>query len=205
MKYKVKLLDNVAGYGKAGQTIQLALTPQDVRETEEISSYVAGYAPQGFRSEEACPVIMVDNASDKFRTFSESNVFRPVEVRTSRQAFIPEVDPQSAISTYLVEERALGAFVPKATARQSTFDVKAISSRRIADALALDREIRIFGSAGGLLTTAADWNANNGTQVGAGAAKWNQLTTAAPIGYLQDMSNRHASIATNIRMPPVAS
>lgn len=205
MKYKVKLLDNVAGYGKAGQTIQLALAPQDVRETEEISTYVAGYTPQGFRSEEACPVIMVDNASDKFRTFNESNVFRPVEVRTSRQAFVPEVDPQSAISTYLVEERALGAFVPKATSRQSTFDVKSISSRRIADALALDREIRIFGSTGGLLTTPGNWNPNNVTQVGAGGAKWNQLTTADPIGDIQEMINRSAQIVTNIWMPQEVS
>ena len=184
MRLRAQLLENTAGLGKAGQIIQFALSPSDVHIAHEIDTFLAGTPPQGFRADEACPIALVDKATDKFRTLGSNNVFRMVEVRTSRQAGIREVDIESSLDTYLVEERALGAFIPRATEAQATFDVKAQHGLRIQTALSLDREVRIFGT-GGLLSTAANWNANNVITIG-GGAKWDDLENADPIADIQD-------------------
>lgn len=206
MQLSVQLLDKVAGVGAAGDTVQLSLAPSDVHIAEEIDNYLAGYSPLGYRADEACPVVLVDKETDQFRTFGEANAFQRVETRTSRQGAVQEIDPSTQLDTYLVEERALGAFIPRATQSQATFDVKAASGRRIMWALGLDREIRIFGSGlGGLLVTAANWNANNVVTVGAGAAKWTALDTADPIGDLQNLMRKSAQVVTNIWMPEEVS
>lgn len=185
MRLRAQLLDATPGLGRAGQVIQLALSPSDVHIAHEIDTFLAGTPPQGFRADEACPIALVDKATDKYRTLGSNNVFRQVEVRTSRQAGIREVDIESSLDTYLVEERALGAFIPTATENQATFDVKAQHALRIQTALSLDREIRIFGTAG-LLSTDSNWNANNVFTIG-GGAKWDDLENADPIADFQDL------------------
>lgn len=190
-----QLLDAVTGLGAAGDTIQFALSPADVHIAEEIDTYLAGYVPQGFRADDAVPIVLVDKATDSYRNFSANNAFRLANVRTGRQAAVQEVDPETVLDTYLVEERALGSFVPRATQAQSRWDVMAGASRRIQWALALDREVRIFGT-GGLLSTAANWDANNVITVG---TFWSD-PTADPIADLQAAMRASAQMVTKIFM-----
>lgn len=194
------LLDDTPGYGRRGQRVQLALNPSDVHIAHEIDTFLAGFAPQGFRADEACPVALVDKATDRFRTFGSNNVFKQVEVRTSRQASIQEVDIETSLSTYLVDERALGAFIPRATEAQATFDVKAGHAMRIQEALGLDREIRIFGS-GGLLSTSGNWNANNVAAIDPSAV-WDDSENCDPILDIQERIEASAQMITSIYFNP---
>lgn len=203
MYLSATLLDSVAGLGKRGQHIQLALNPSDVHVAHEIDTFLAGMAPQGFRADEACPIALVDKATDRYRTFNSNNVFRQVEVRTSRQAAIMEVDVETSLATYLVDERALGAFIPRATEAQATFDVKAAHAMRIQEALSLDREIRIFGT-DGLLSTTANWAAANVATIGAGA-QWNDSENSDPILDIQERIEASAQAITAIYMNPIVA
>jgi hypothetical protein len=198
-----QLLDATPGLGGAGEVIRFALNPSDVHIAHEIDNFLAGFAPQGYRCDEAVPPVLVDKATDRYRTFSQNNIFKQVEVRTSRQAHITEVDIETELSTYLVDERALGAFIPRATENQATFDVKAAHAMRIMEALMLDREIRIFGS-GGLLTTSGNWNANNVATIGAGA-EWNDEENSNPILDIQERIEASAQLITAIHFNPTVA
>jgi len=190
--------------GKAGQRVQFALNPSDVHIAHEIDTFLAGFSPQGYRADEACPVTLVDKETDRFRTFGSNNVFQQVEVRTSRQASIREVDIETSTSLYLVEERALGAFVPRVTQDQATFDVKMGHSTRILEALGLDREIRIFGT-GGLYTTTANWNANNVVALTGGGAQWDDPENADPILDIQERIEASAQPITGTYLNPMVA
>jgi hypothetical protein len=203
MYLTAQLLDNTPGLGKRGQNIRLALNPSDVHVAHEIDTFLAGFAAQGFRADEASPVALVDKQTDRYRTFGSNNVFKQVEVRTSRQAGIQEVDIETSLTTYITDERALGAFIPRATQDQATFDVKAGHAMRIQEALGLDREIRIFGN-GGLLSTSGNWNAGNVATIGAGA-QWNDAENSDPILDIQERIEASAQLITGVYMNPIVA
>src|SRR5687768_6515964 len=57
-KFELTLADDTPGIGRAGERVQLALTPADVHLPEELSTYMAGYhVPGGFRADEASKII----------------------------------------------------------------------------------------------------------------------------------------------------
>src|SRR3989304_2298524 len=90
----VQLADDVPGVGSKGQTIQLALSPSDVNVSEEIDTYLGGGGPAGFRADEAVPPVLVVKDRDQIRNYGSNNAFRRVQVETSKQAGIPEVDAE---------------------------------------------------------------------------------------------------------------
>jgi hypothetical protein len=204
MYVTAQLLEDTPGLGRKASRVRFALAPDDVHIAHEIDTFLAGLSQLGaYRADEACPVVLVDKNTDKFRTFGQNNVFKQVEVRTSRQAGIREVDIETALSTYLTEERALGAFIPRATEAQATFDVKAGHAARIQEALSLDREMRIFGT-GGLLTTSGNWNANNIATL-AGPAQWDDSENCDPIVDIQERIEASAQKVTGIYFNPAVA
>jgi hypothetical protein len=170
---------------RAGQQIMLALQPADVHVAEEIDTFLAGYAPDEFRADEAVPIVPTDFLTDQFRTFTENNAFRVVNVLASTQSDINEVDPETILRTFICVDRAIGGFIPNVTqyTARKAYDPRQALARRIRWALALEREVRIFGSSG-LLTTSANWNANNVTTI-AGGSEWD-TTNGDPIRNMQD-------------------
>lgn len=170
---------------RAGQQIMLALQPQDVHVAEEIDTFLAGYAPDEFRADEAVPIIPTDFLTDQFRTFTENNAFRVVNVLASTQSDINEVDPETILRTFICQDRAIGGFIPNVTAytARKAYDPRQALARRIRWALALEREVRVFGT-GGLLTTSGNWNANNVTTI-AGGSEWD-TANGDPIRNMQD-------------------
>lgn len=205
----VKLVADAPGIGRAGDRVTFSLAPADVTISEEMDTMMAGYSPVGFRADEACPIMLVGKDTNQFRVFGLNNAFRPVEVLSSMQADIPEVDPDSSLDTYLVQERALGGFIPAITEINADegaglYDVRAAVGRRISWALALDRELRVFGSSG-LLATAANWNAANRFTIAGGGTEWNAQTTGDPIKDIFDVVEVSAQPCTDIWLsPPVA-
>lgn len=181
----VMLAADIPGYARAGQQIMLALQPQDVHVAEEIDTFLMGYAPEEFRADEAVPIIGTDQLTDQFRTFTENNAFRVVNVLASTQSDINEVDPETILRTFICVDRAIGGFIPNVTQHtaRKAYDPRQALARRIRWALGLEREVRIFGSTG-LLTTSANWNANNVTTI-AGGSEWD-TTNGDPIRNMQD-------------------
>ena len=160
----VRLVNDLPGHGKAGDTMMLTVSPQEVVVSEIMDTLMFGFKPIGYRADEVCPIQLVDVDIGQYRIFGLNNAFRPVNVLSSIQADIPEVDVESSLASYQVQERALGGFIPTVTqlnisnSRQS-FDIKAAVGRKIANALALEREVRVWT----LLKTSGSWNAANRT------------------------------------------
>lgn len=204
----IRLVDDTPGLGRAGDTIKLSLSPDDVTISEEMDTFMAGYRPVGFRADEACPITLVRKDTAQFRTFGLNNAFQQVSVLSSMQADIPEVDPSSTLDTYLVQERALGGFIAAVTEQNANegaglYDVRAAVGRRIQWALALDREIRIFGT-GGLLSTAANWASGNQFTISSGV-EWNDQATGDPISDLFDVIEASAQPCTDIWLNPAVA
>lgn len=152
-----KLESDVKGVGRAGERVTLALTPADVREAQELATYAAGFKPFLYRADEVSKVVLVDNATDKYRTFDSDDAFETVDVKTSLQGMVAEVDPKSDLSTYKTVDRAVGSFIPNKTlAQTSSYDPKYAAIRRCRRAIDLDREIDVWT----LLSTTTNWNAN---------------------------------------------
>lgn len=207
-EYGVRLVENVKGLGKAGDTVMFSLAPSDVTINEEMDTFMVGFRPPGFRADEACPIQLVAKDQAQFRIFGLNNAFRPANVISSIQADIPEVDPETTTDSYLVQERALGGFIPAVTQLNyeegaGGFDPKAAVGRRIAWALGLDREIRVFGT-GGLLTTFGNWSSNNRVTLSSGA-EWNDPDGGNPMEDLFDRIQASAQIVTDIWMNPTVA
>jgi hypothetical protein len=181
----VQLASDIPGLARAGQSLMLAVLPQDVHVAEEIDTFLAGYAPEEFVADEAVPIVPCDQLTDQFRVFTENNAFRVVNVLASTQSAINEVDPETVLRTYQCIDRAIGGFIPNVTQHvaRKAYDPRQALARRIRWALALEREVRIFGT-GGLLTTTGNWNANNILTI-AGGSEWD-TALGNPIRNMQD-------------------
>jgi len=177
---ELKLATDIPHLGyKAGQRVTLALQPSDVHDATELPTYLAGYKPYGFRADEASPPILVDNDSDKYRTFSSNDAFRLVDVKTAGGAKVKEVDPGSSLATYNVVERAIGSFIPTQTQGQSgnAYDPRMAAGRRCRRAIDLDREFDVFNT---ILGTNTSFAAAQRTALGANQ-NWNEGTSSNPI------------------------
>lgn len=196
-KMQIKLAADAPGIGRAGQLVTLSLTPDDVHEEEELSTYLAGYSPTGFRADEASKIILVDHDKDKFRNFNSDDAFRRVDVKGSIEGAIPEVDPIPEINSYQVVDRFIGAFVNEITETNATklFRPRQQAMKRVRWAVQLDREIDTWD----LLQTAANWAAANTVTLGAGF-EWNGGASGDPILDLQTRIEASAQLVTDIWM-----
>lgn len=181
MEFQIKLAEDNP-LGRAGQRVTLALQPADVHDPTELPTYLAGYKPFGFRADEVSKPVLVDNDSDKYRTFNSDDAFEPVEVKGSESGAVPEVDPKSALLTYKVVERYIGSFIPKQTelATGNNYNPLMAAGRRARTALELDREIDTMT----LVGTNTNWDSTVRLALGA-TQKWNGGAISDPILDLQ--------------------
>src|SRR6188768_367158 len=201
----VKLVGDVPGVGRVGDVVQLNLSPSDVTISEEMDSLIVGFKPIGMRADEVCPIHLVDLDFGKYREFGLNNTFRRVNVISSMQADIPEVDIDTSLQDYRVQARALGGFIPTITQLHAdngniNWDIKTALAKRSEAGLALDREVRVWE----MLTNPANWNAANRATIGAGA-EWNDPENGNPIRDIMDRIEASAQLITGIWVqPPVA-
>jgi len=202
---QVKLVGDVPGMGRAGDVIQMTLSPADVLVSEEMDSLIVGFTPIGMRADEVCPIHFVDVDIGKYREFGLNNAFRLVNVISSIQADIPEVDIDTGLKDYQVQERALGGFIPTVTqlnadAGTMNWDIKAQLAKRIETGLALDREVRVWST----LANPNSWNAANRAII-SGGAEWNDPDNGDPMQDIMDRIEASAQPVTGIWLqPPVA-
>ena len=162
---------------QTGQRVSLSLAPSDVHDASEVPELLQSYKSLKFRGDEIVPVIPVDQLSDKYRIFNSDNAFQPIVVKTSNEGAIAEVDPESALTTYTCNLRAIGCFISAQTEMSAEFDVKARASKRCADAILRDIEIDDMT----LIGTNTNWAASVRT---AAATAWDQAGST-PIVDLQ--------------------
>lgn len=145
-----------------GEKLLLGLTPQDVHDPTELGTYLAGYSNEEFRHAEACQVIPVDKDEDKYATFSSAAAFKPVVVKTNDDATPAELKVQRSLTNYRVTIRRIACFIPDPAKNQAlpNYDVRYVHMERCARAINMDLELDILG-VNGLLTSSANWDANN--------------------------------------------
>lgn len=199
----VTLTNDVPGLGRAGETVRLTMYPEDVQGTQMIlETLVVGFSQAGFRGEEACPEYLVDTNTGKYQVYSLNNIARLVNVVSSPQAAIPEIDVERSWAEYYLTERALGGFVPAVTQWHvdkglATFDVKAELSIAIRAKLLLDYEVRVWT----MYTTSGSWNAANRETLGVGV-EWTN-TNGKPITNINARLNASAQPVTDIWFNPL--
>lgn len=201
---EIKLTENVPGVGMKGQVVKLTLYPSEVNAGTSLilDTLIVGFKQPGFRGQEACPEFLVDVDTGSYQVYGLSNTFRAVNVLSSIQAAIPEVDADRSLATYYLLERALGGFVPAVTQWNAdntpgSLDPKAAVSKRIKAALDLDYELRVWA----LLTNLSNWNANNRATLGAGS-EWTNVN-GTPITDLNARLNASAQQVTDIWFNPL--
>lgn len=184
-------------FGRAGQQVTLDLAPSDVAVSEELSTYLAGYKPFGYRCDEASPVVLVDRDTDQYRNFTANNTFRRVDVKSSIQAKVGEVDPETALDSYTVIDRAIGSFVPDVVEQNATkaYRPRQAAMKRCQRAIMLDRELDVWA----LLTATANWDADNHVTLGA-TTKWNGGSASDPIKDLHERIEASAQEVTDLWM-----
>lgn len=173
--------------GRQGQRVTLALQPSDVHDPTELATYLAGYKNYQYRADDASQIILVDNPSDKYRTFNSDDAFRATPVKGSTSGDVPEVDPSSSLANYSCVERFIGSFIPAQTENQTgnAYDPVMKATRNCMNKILLDREIDVFSSTG-LLGTSGNWNASVVQTLIAGQ-NWNGGASADPIKDLQTL------------------
>lgn len=167
----------VTAVDEGGARVSLVLSPSDVHDASEVPELLQSYKSPMFRADEMCPVIPVDELSDKYRIFSEDNAYQPINVKTTGNAAVKEVDPESTTSTYTCDMRAIGCFIPKQTEMDAEYDVKARAGKRCADAINRDIEIDVTT----LMGTNTNWDSSVRT---AAATAWD-AAGSTPIVDLQ--------------------
>jgi hypothetical protein len=95
---------------------------------------------------------------------------------------VPEIDIESSLTTYKVQDRFVGSFIPKVVQGQADYDVMQPAAERCANAIHLDRECDVWS----LLTTSGNWNAGVVTTLAANY-QWNGGSTSRPIYDLKKM------------------
>ena len=153
-----------------GQKIEAALNPSKVHDTTEMSTYLAGYHPTDFIHELVSPVAPVDYDEDKIPVVDSNHAFMPVDVKTTDDDAPRQIDFNRTLTPYKVFIRRVAVWLPDPTMRQQTnpnLNLKFLMGDRAARVLHLDLELDTVGPSG-LLTTAANWNANNRLVLAAG-------------------------------------
>lgn len=191
---EIKLAENSA-LGKAGQRITLALQPADVHDPTELPTYLAGYTPFGYRADEASKVVLVDNDSDKYRTFHSDDAFRAVDVKSGSSGQVGEVDPKSSLATYNVVDRAIGSFIPRQTELQTgnNYNPRMAAARRARRAIELDREIDVWT----MLETNTNFDASVRIALAAGY-EWNDGANSDPIKDVQTAIENSAQYVSGV-------
>jgi hypothetical protein len=185
---------------RAGDLVEMAVVPADVtNQTEVIDTYLGGYSQFGFAADLVSKVVPVDKEAGQRRDFAKENAFERVETRSGRNGAINEIDHQSTLTPYRVQEYALASFIPYSTETdaEKLYNIRAAAGELIMDKLLLDREYRIWG----MLTTLANWNTANRTSLTTNF-KWDNGSTKNIRGDIQARVRATLQPITDMYMNP---
>lgn len=187
-------------YRKAGELIEMSVLPADVtNQTEVIDTYLGGYTQFGYAADMVSKVVPVEKEAGQRRDFAKENAFELVDTRSGRNGAINEIDHQSTLASFRVQEYALASFVPYATETdaETLYNIRAASGELIMDKLLLHREVRTWA----LMTTLANWPSTNKTSITTNF-KWDNGSTKQIRADLQARIKASAQPVTDIYLNP---
>jgi hypothetical protein len=151
---------------------RLAVLPEDVHVPELVPTFLAEWKVPGMRAEDVAPVLPVDHRHDKLQIENFEDAYVEINPEQSLQAPVQQVDPTIDQTEYKTVDMALASFIPDVTEREegslTRFRVRQAAAKKCARAISIWRERKLWT----LLTTAANWNANNVATLGSGE-EWN--------------------------------
>ena len=169
--------------------IKCELAPTDVHLPSNLPGYAAGYQLADGVADAVCPVVMVPKEEDKFWTWNSASSFnRALPIVSQQGGQVTEVQPAGGFTPFTTTRYALGAFVPtELTANQDApIDVNQKVTKRVLEALRLERELRVMN----LATTSTNFASAN-VRTLASTFQWNGGASSQPIVDMQAIA--HAS------------
>lgn len=162
-----------------GKVVTMDLGIQDVHIDKALANYAAGYRQVAGIADTVCPVVSVDQSSNKYFTWDKDDVFQDAQdlIVGPNQA-MKEISPRLSSDNYSCNPFGIGSFV--ATELQANqdapLDVYGAALRRCLNAIHLGRERRVAS----LLTASGSWTGGYTTTLGA-TAKWNAGSASNPV------------------------
>ena len=165
--------------GREGQIVELSLTPTDVRIPEELPTYIAGYKPFAARADEISRPFGVDVEFGKLRNFTLLNTFQRVNVKTSSEGHVKEIDSATELLDYKTVLRAVGSYVSdhmSAQAQSRAAGQRRAAAKKCVRPMITDRELDVAA----LMQTAGNWATSAKVNLGA-TFNWNGGAASDPI------------------------
>ena len=163
--------------------IKMDLAPSDVH-VDAMNGIAGGYTLADGVADRVCPVVMTPKTSDKFWTWNQNSSFaRAIPNLSAPGADVTEVQPAGGFTDFVTLPYALGSFIETEVQANADapLDIAQKATRRVLEALRLEREIRVMT----LLTNTANYASQNVFTLAA-THQWNGGTASNPI---QDMQN----------------
>lgn len=189
--------------GREGQVVELSLTPADVRIPEELPTYIAGYKPFPTRADEISKPFGVEVEFGKLRNFTLLNTFQRVNVKTSAEGAVKEVDVASEFVDYKTVLRAAGSYVSDHMAAQASgraVGQKRAAAKKCLRPMAIDRELDVAA----LMQTNTNWATSARVVLGAGF-QWNGGASSDPIADMMTRIEASSQEVTKIWMNRVVA
>lgn len=156
----------------------------DVHLPAAMSNYAAGYQNDKPMADMYAPPILDSKPSNKYFTFAKEDAFQRAQPSIGGTAAqVAEIAPRLSNATFTTIEYALGGFVGVQidAAADAPLRIRQATTKRVLDALILEREIRVAN----LATTSGTWDSTVVTSLGA-TAKWNGGSTSDPVADIQN-------------------
>ncbi len=195
----VEINDDNVMLDRHGRKIAAELLPGSVHESTEIPTYLQGLANKKMLADVVSRPVPFDKTIGQYRAVDARDAFEAASVKVGITAWLPELTTRSALSSFTMQFRGACIFVNDVTqaeaAGSSAYNPRMQAAKRILKVMEIDREIDVWT----LLSTAANWNANN-VQTLTSGFEWNTGVNANPLSDLEDMITASDDDITDIWM-----
>lgn len=182
----VEINDDNVMLDRHGRKIAAELTPGSVHESTEIPTYLQGITNKKMLADAVSRPVPFDKTVGQYRAVDPRDAFEAASVKVGITAWLPELTTRSALTPFTMTFRGACIFVNDVTQAEasgsSAYNPRMQAAKRILKVMEIDREIDVWT----LLSTAANWNANN-VQTLTSGFEWNTGVNANPISDLEDM------------------
>lgn len=186
----------VEAIGPGGRRYELTLTPSDVHTSSDLTEFLAGYKPFGFRADDVSPVVFVDKPIFYHRIFGSDDAFLHVETRGSLTSPPKLIDPSSTATQAKTEVYNVGSMVPVQTEDAAdNYSPKQQAGKRCMNAILLDREVIVMA----LIGLNTSWASAVRYTLG-GTENWDGGVDADPLAEVQAAVRGSMQQATQIIM-----
>lgn len=183
---QIQIDDNGVMLDRHGRKIAAELAPGSVHSATEIPTYLQGLANKSMRADEASKPVPFDKTVGQYRSVDPRDAFEAATVKVGILAWLPEISTRSSLTTFTMQFRGACGFVGDVTQAEATgtsaYNPRMQTAKRLLKVMQIDREIDVWT----LLSTAANWNANNVSTLTAGY-EWNTGVNADPIADITNM------------------